>query len=51
VKDAYLSKMTAYRKRLEAHCQQNRIDLVTCDMQEPVEQVLNRYLLKRNKMM
>ncbi len=51
IKEAYIAKMTAYRKRLENHCQQNRIDLVTCDMREPVEQVLNRYLLKRNKMM
>jgi len=51
IKDEYISRMAAYRKRLEDHCRQNRIDLVTCDLSEPVEQVLNRYLLKRNKMM
>ena len=51
VKEAYLSRMKAYKTNLENHCLQYRIDLVTCDMREPVEQVLNRYLLKRNKMM
>lgn len=51
IKEEYLSRMNAYRKNLENHCLQYRIDLVTCDMREPVEEVLNRYLLKRNKMM
>lgn len=51
IKEEYLSRMKAYRKNLEEHCLQYRIDLVTCDMREPVEAVLNRYLLKRNKMM
>jgi len=51
IKEEYLRRMRAYRKRLEDHCLQYRIDLVTCDMQEPVEEILNRYLLKRNKMM
>lgn len=51
IKEDYLSKVAAYKQRLETHCLQNRIDLVTCNMEEPVEHVLNRYLLKRNKMM
>ncbi|WP_118951450.1 DUF58 domain-containing protein [Taibaiella helva] len=51
IKEEYLSRLNAYRKTLEAHCLQYRIDLVTCDMREPVEAVLHRYLLKRNKMM
>lgn len=51
IREEYLSRMSAYRKNLENHCLQYRIDLVTCDMREPVEEVLNRYLLKRNKMM
>ncbi len=51
IKEQYLHRMAAYRKKLEEHCLQYRIDLVTCDMREPVEEILNRYLLKRNKMM
>lgn len=51
IKEEYISSMTDYRRRLEEHCLQQRIDLVTCDMQEPVEALLHRYLLKRNKMM
>lgn len=51
VKEEYLFKMNAYRKKLQDHCIQYGIDLVTCDLKEPVEQVLRRYMLKRNKMM
>jgi uncharacterized protein (DUF58 family) len=51
IKEEYLLRMDQYRSQLEHHCLQHRIDLVTCDMREPVEQILNRYLLKRNKMM
>lgn len=51
IREEYLSRMHAYRRQLENHCLQHRIDLVTCDMREPVEEILNRYLLKRNKMM
>jgi uncharacterized protein (DUF58 family) len=51
IKEEYLRRMREYRRNLENHCLQHRIDLVTCDMREPVEQVLYRYLLKRNKMM
>ncbi len=51
IKDTYLRSMQAYRERLENHCLQYHIDLVRCDISEPVEQVLTRYLLKRNKMM
>lgn len=51
IREEYLSRMQEYRQKLESHCLKYRIDLVTCDLQEPVEAVLNRYLLKRNKMM
>lgn len=51
IKDEYLRRITAYRQALENRCHQYRIDLVDCDIKEPVEQVLYRYLLKRNKMM
>lgn len=51
IKEEYIKRMTEYRARLENQCLQYRIDMITCDMREPVEQVLNRYLIKRNKMM
>lgn len=51
IKEEYLSKVKAYRKKLAEHCLQYRIDLVPCDLSEPVEAILHRYLLKRNKMM
>ncbi len=51
IKEEYIKRMTAYRTRLANQCLQYHIDMVTCDMREPVEQVLHRYLIKRNKMM
>jgi uncharacterized protein (DUF58 family) len=51
IKEEYIKRITEYRTRLENQCLQYRIDMITCDMREPVEQVLNRYLIKRNKMM
>lgn len=50
VRDTYLDKYKVYRAALEHKCHQYHIDLVRCDIREPVEQVLYRYLLKRNKM-
>jgi uncharacterized protein (DUF58 family) len=51
IREEYMRRITAYRQELESRCHQYRIDLVNCDIKEPVEQVLYRYLLKRNKMM
>lgn len=51
IKEDYIRSINNYRKKLEEHCLQYRIDLVTCDLKEPVEAILYRYLLKRNKMM
>lgn len=51
VKENYIASLQAYRKKLEEQCLQHRIDLISCDLQEPVEQVLQQYLVKRNKMM
>lgn len=51
IKEEYIKRITEYRARLENQCLQYRIDMITCDMREPVAQVLNRYLIKRNKMM
>lgn len=51
IKEEYIKKMNDYRTRLQNQCLQYHIDMITCDMREPVEQVLHRYLIKRNKMM
>ncbi len=51
IKEAYQKRYQTYRTALENQCHQHRIDLVSCDIREPVEQVLYRYLVKRNKMM
>ncbi len=51
IRDYYIDNMQAYRERLESHCLQYGIDLVACDIAEPVEEILTRYLRKRNKMM
>lgn len=51
IKEEYLNRRRAYQQRLQAYCLKYRIDLITCDIRQPVEEVLHRYLLKRNKMM
>ncbi len=51
VKDAYISKMEAFRKEIENKCYQYHIDMVSVDLSQPVEQVLYSFLLKRNKML
>jgi len=51
IREEYLRRLHRYRAELENKCHQYHIDLVNCDINEPVEQVLYRYLLKRNKMM
>lgn len=51
IREEYLRKYTIYKNELENKCHQYRIDLIPCDIREPVDKVLYRYLLKRNKMM
>jgi len=51
IMDVYREKYHEYRQQLEDQCHKYHIDLVPCDIREPVDQVLYRYLLKRNKMM
>ncbi|RZJ75423.1 MAG: DUF58 domain-containing protein [Flavobacterium sp.] len=50
VADAYISKMRAYRQQLALKCAQYKIDLVDADMKEGFENVLQAYLIKRQKM-
>jgi len=51
VRDQYLSQMRAFREMIEERCHQYRIDRVPVDLTEPVEQVLQAFLLKRNKLL
>lgn len=48
--DGYLAEMQAYRKILALKCAQYKIDLVDADINEGFEQVLQAYLIKRQKM-
>ncbi|MBN9484106.1 MAG: DUF58 domain-containing protein [Bacteroidetes bacterium] len=51
VKDTYINRMADYLQEIENKCHQYHIDLVKADLTEPVDQVLNAFLLKRNKML
>jgi uncharacterized protein (DUF58 family) len=50
VAEAYISKMSIYRQQLALKCAQYKIDLVDADMNEGFENVLQAYLIKRQKM-
>lgn len=51
IRDQYLARMNAFQKEIEDRCHQYRIDRVPVDLNEPVEQVLYSFLLKRNKLL
>jgi len=50
VADGYLMQMQAYRNSLLLKCAQYKIDLIDADINEGFEQVLQAYLIKRQKM-
>jgi uncharacterized protein (DUF58 family) len=50
VKDAYLQQMGSYRKNLALKCAQYKIDMVDADISAGFNQVLEAYLIKRQKM-
>lgn len=50
LKDAYVTKMAAYRKDLSLKCSQYGIDIIDADVQQGYDKILNAYLIKRNKM-
>lgn len=50
VKDAYLEQMNAYRQNLTLKCAQYKIDMVDADINEGFNNVLQAYLIKRQKM-
>jgi len=51
VREEYVKAIRLYNHELNHIAQQNRADLVNIDLSEPVEQVLNKFLLKRNKLL
>lgn len=51
VKDEYLERMDEFREMVQNRCHQYKIDYVPVDLSQPVEQVLNAFLLKRNKLL
>ncbi|MFN5324587.1 MAG: DUF58 domain-containing protein [Bacteroidota bacterium] len=50
VKDFYLQKINAYRNELMLKCAQYRIDFVESDIHDGFRNVLQSYLIKRQKM-
>ena len=50
VKDHYVQQMQAFKKDLISRCAQYRIDFVEADIHKGFQQVLQPYLLKREKM-
>jgi uncharacterized protein (DUF58 family) len=50
VKQAYLEQMDNYQKRIALKCAQYKIDMVDADIHSGFNQVLEAYLIKRQKM-
>ena len=50
VKEAYIESMSAFKKELKMRCAQYRIDFVEADIHAGFNQVLQSYLIRRQKM-
>lgn len=50
VKEAYLQKMSTYRRAIQMKCMQYKIDMVDANIAEGFSPVLQAYLIKRQKM-
>lgn len=50
VKNAYLEEMSSYRQKLTLKCAQYKIDMVDADINVGFNQVLQGYLIKRQRM-
>ena len=50
VKNAYLEEMSSYRQKLTLKCAQYKIDIVDADINTGFDQVLQGYLIKRQRM-
>jgi uncharacterized protein (DUF58 family) len=51
IKEEYVSRMDAYLKNITKRCQQEKIDFILADAQKGFNEVLNSYLVKRQKML
>ncbi|KAA3438358.1 DUF58 domain-containing protein [Rufibacter hautae] len=49
IRDAYVKAMQQFKNELKLRCGQYRIDLVSVDLKEPIDKVLQAYLVKRQK--
>jgi uncharacterized protein (DUF58 family) len=50
VKEAYSAEMNNYRQKLTLKCAQYKIDLIDADMKAGFDQILQGYLIKRQRM-
>ena len=50
VKELYVEKISQFTESLKMKCLQYRIDFVETDINKGLDQVLQKYLLKRSKM-
>jgi len=50
IKETYVTEMTAFLECIKQRCHQYKIDYESIDLSTPVEPILYRYLVKRNKM-
>jgi uncharacterized protein (DUF58 family) len=51
VREQYVSQMRDFQVMVENRCHQYQIDRVAVDLSRPVEEVLQAFLIKRNKLM
>ncbi|RNI30480.1 DUF58 domain-containing protein [Rufibacter latericius] len=49
IREEYVKAMRQFKNELKLRCGQYRIDLVTVDLREPLDKVLQAYLVKRQK--
>jgi hypothetical protein len=50
IKEKYQNEIQSYFKEIEMRCIKDRIDFMPADISEGYEQVLLKYLIKRQKM-
>lgn len=49
IREEYVNAMQQFKNELKLRCGQYRIDLVSVDLREPIDKVLQAYLVKRQK--
>ncbi|WP_181306511.1 DUF58 domain-containing protein [Rufibacter sp. XAAS-G3-1] len=49
IREEYVKAMQQFKNELKLRCGQYRIDLVSVDLREPIDKVLQAYLVKRQK--